>query len=467
MNDNWAIRVRNLSKMYRVFGKPSDIILEMVTRKPRHTQFWAIQDVSFDVERGQVVGIIGRNGAGKTTLLRIIADTLDKTSGSVEIRGKVSAIMALGTGFNLELDGRENILLGGMCLGMSRVETLRKMDSIIDFSGLEAFIDQPVKTYSSGMLSRLAFSTAVSIDPDILIIDEALATGDMAFIAKSYARIREIATSGATVLFVTHALQTIYDLCHSAILLEGGRVLAMGEPRQVGHVYEQQVYKEMADLKPKLVPIISTIEGSDQGREAKHVDLPINNLSQDASDALSSIAVASSSAGDQPKFKKSLHDAEIVELILLDNKGKSVIHLHQGERYTIRISVLCYRDFESISVGFRIQTPGGTTIYGTSSAPQGKKIKARAGETVAVDFDFVCMIATGSYFIGAGAAEQLGELSEHYHYVMIHFQADAVSIEVFGKNNFAGYIDLKCEIIAIRHKNIDQGKLISSTSINA
>jgi ABC-type polysaccharide/polyol phosphate transport system ATPase subunit len=413
-----AIRVSNLSKMFKIYSKPSDMLWELISGRPRHTEFWALKDVSFEVKCGEVVGVVGRNGAGKTTMLRILADTLDRSGGDVKVHGKVSAIMALGTGFNPELSGRENIIMGGLCLGLTKHEITRKMDEIIDFSGLEAFIDQPVKTYSSGMQAKLAFSTAVSVEPDIFIIDEALSAGDMAFTAKSHARIRQIATNGTTILLVTHALQIIYDLCHKAMLLENGRIIEMGEPRQVGYAYEQQMHREMAELNKKAAPTLS-----------------VGQLS-----------------GEEETLS-----ARVLDVSVLDARGKMVHQLYQDENYTIRVRALCNQSFEDISIGFRVQIPGGTAVYGTSTATQGIKVRAQACEIVSVDFDFVCSLASGAYFFCGGVAENLGEVSEHYHYNMIHFFAEAATVEVFGKNAFAGCVDLRSKIMAIRNESAASG----------
>ncbi len=234
------ISVQNVSKLYRIYDQPSGRLKEILLRGRRkyHRDFWALQEVSLEVETGEAVGIIGRNGAGKTTLLQIIAGVLQPTLGDVTVEGRVTALLELGSGFNLEYTGRENILLSGQILGFREEEMKRRMDVIVQFAELEDFVDQPVKTYSTGMLMRLAFASAIHVDPDVLIVDEALSVGDVYFQRKSLDRMEYFRKAGKTVLFVSHDPALVQRFCTRALWLEHGRVAMTGKAKEVVTAYQ-------------------------------------------------------------------------------------------------------------------------------------------------------------------------------------------------------------------------------------
>lgn len=241
-----SIKVESLSKCYQIYDRPRDRLMQMlaVGGKRFFREFWALRDVTFTVGRGETVGIIGRNGSGKSTLLQMICGTVSPTAGAIETRGRVAALLELGAGFNTEFTGRENVLLNAAILGFPREEMEAKMESVLAFSELGDFLDQPVKTYSSGMYSRLAFSTAIHVDPEILIVDEALAVGDARFVAKCMRRIKDIQEQGAAVLFVSHDVASVRTLCGRVIWLDKGRLVEQGDVFPVTGRYMEFMFKD-------------------------------------------------------------------------------------------------------------------------------------------------------------------------------------------------------------------------------
>ncbi len=243
-----AIRVNNLSKCYQLYNQPSDRLKQFLWRG-RHQyfrEFWALRDVSFEVGKGEVLGIIGRNGAGKSTLLQLLCGTLTPTSGNVEVNGRIAALLELGAGFNPEFTGRENVFMSAAILGLSPKEIEQRYEEIVDFSGIRDFIDQPVKTYSSGMYVRLAFSVATSVDPDILIVDEALSVGDGAFSRKSFDRIMALKEAGTTILFCSHSMYQIEVLCQQVLWLEHGQLRMLDKAGKVTSNYHSSLAMDSA-----------------------------------------------------------------------------------------------------------------------------------------------------------------------------------------------------------------------------
>ena len=245
-----AITVQDLGKQFRIYDRPGHLLSELVLRRPRHRTITALDGLSFTVARGEILGIVGRNGAGKSTLLKLLTGVLEPSSGAIEVHGKVSHLLELGGGFNPHYSGRENIYFGGACMGMSRREIDRKLDSIIAFSELSADIDRPFRTYSSGMQARLTFAVAISVDPEILIIDEWLAVGDARFALKCYEKIREFRDRGVTILFVTHNYDLLLELCDRGMVLDRGRLVHLGDPSSAVMNYHRIIYGVQARAEP-------------------------------------------------------------------------------------------------------------------------------------------------------------------------------------------------------------------------
>ena len=335
VNPDRAIVVSHLSKRFDLYAKPADMLWEMVRRHHRHEEYNALIDLSFDVGHGEVVGIVGRNGAGKSTLLKILTGTLEETSGTIAINGKVSAILELGTGFHPEYSGRDNILMGGLCLGMAKDEMKRKLDWVISFSELGGVIDRPFKTYSTGMQARLAFSTAVSVDPDILIVDEALSVGDAKFQRKCYQHMERLREQGRTILFVSHDPRPITGFCDRALLLEQGRLVADGDPRSVMNRYNKMLFDEES-----------------QPRSAE----PYSR--QDA--APPTVALEGTFTPSSSELRAGDGKAEIYDVALVDRNGRRASSVETGQPCRVVYWVRVHEPVDSIGFGFRFTTVQGT-----------------------------------------------------------------------------------------------------------
>jgi len=362
-----ALRVDDLSKTYTIYDHPRDRFVELLTGRSQGRLIHALRPISFAVERGQCIGIVGHNGSGKSTLLRIIAGVLSATTGSVAVNGRLTALLELGSGFNPEFTGRENVFFNAMLHGLSEREIEEKFDAIADFADIGDAMKRPIKTYSSGMFVRLAFAVSANLNPDILIVDEALAVGDVFFQQKCFERLRTLRDGGVTLLFVSHDGGSIQRLCDRAILLENGAAICDGNPKEVLDVY--------------------------LGRELHHREDHEVGETEEFIEVTSKGAVRS--AGD-------LIDWHVRVLDATDTPVESVL---SGRGVRIEAQVIFARGFDDPHIGFKIRDRMGVVVYGANTLTLGQPIgPVAAGESIAVSFTFEASIAPGEYSIALGIA---------------------------------------------------------------
>jgi ABC-type polysaccharide/polyol phosphate transport system ATPase subunit len=372
-----ALSVSNVSKQYRIYDRPGDRLKETLTRGrwKAHREFWALHEVSFELETGTTTGIVGPNGCGKSTLLQIIAGTLEPTHGHVWYEGRIAALLELGAGFNTEFTGIENIYLSAALYGFSRRRTEDLLPEIERFAEIGPFIHQPVKTYSSGMYVRLAFAIAVNVEPQLLLVDEALAVGDATFQHRCLRRIKEMQERGTTILFVSHDLGSVRALCSRAILLNNGGVVIDGKPSDVLNRYQR---------------IIMAREEAYQAQGAQ----------ASADEREPSPETYESGAPLRYTYRHGDRSAEILSVNLLDAELKPLELVETGEAVYIRVRVLFHRDVEEPVFGFLIRNRHGVHVYGTNTKLQGVNIgQVHSGEVVELSFAFNCRLGTDSFNI--------------------------------------------------------------------
>ena len=361
-----AVEFQGVSKSYAIYDAPGDRLKELLTfnRLKRHKDFWALHEVSFEVKRGETFCIVGENGSGKSTLLQMVAGILHPTSGSVEIKGRVSALLELGAGFNPEFSGRDNVYLNGSILGLTTRQIDQRYKEITAFAEIGDFIDQPVKTYSSGMVVRLAFAVAINVDPEILLVDEALAVGDIYFRQRCMRKVHELRQRGITILFVSHAVSDVKAIGDRVLWLDHGRMLDIGEPDRV-------ISKYLAAMTEKdSTYLLRKSEAGPQARAGGPVQAP---------EIVETIPNIDHRFGDGR--------AEIIGIAVLDEQGRQIHILEPSSRILVRISVRAKGDVPMPIVGFMLRNQLGMDFSGTNTAREGHELAPlQAGDVTTVDF---------------------------------------------------------------------------------
>jgi len=432
MDKNLAISVQGVSKIYKLYDKPIDRLKEAVslTHKSYHRDFFALSDISFDVKKGETVGIIGTNGSGKSTILKIITGVLSPTTGTAEVSGNISALLELGAGFNSEYTGLENIYMNGTMMGFSRQEMERRMDDILRFADIGDFVNQPVKTYSSGMFVRLAFALAINVDPEILIVDEALSVGDVFFQAKCYRRMEEMMKNGTTILMVSHDMGSIIKYCDKVVLLNRGHFVAQGEAGKMVDLYKKILANQTDELAEALI---------EEKKEA--LGLPVETT------------VSDKRMKDRMNLNPEVQEygdgrASFEDFGTLDARGNVTNLLLKGEMFTIRERVRFHAPIENPIFTYTLRDKKGTDITGTNTLFEGTEIKpVKDGDVYMVSFRQKMNLQGGEYLLSMSCTGY--ENGEH---VVYHRLYNVLSLTVISNKNTVGFYDMGSEVEAVREE---------------
>ncbi len=431
MSSEVAIRVKNISKCFEMYDKPHHRLQQMLCMGKRrfYKEFWALKNIDFEVKKGECVGVIGRNGAGKSTLLQIITGTLTPTTGSVELKGRVAALLELGSGFNPEFTGRENVFMNAAILGLSRKETEACYQQIIDFADIGDFIHQPVKTYSSGMKVRLAFAVQIMVEPDILIVDEALSVGDMFFQQKCYHHLRKLCEQGMTLFFVSHNLATVRSLCERAVYLKNGRMSAIGDSKEICDLY----WNDSTEKTPAAPA--AALPSSAQTKERAHDRVPFRidaNLSKRLSDRVGSM------------------DLEITAVDIYNAAGKTIATAAHGEMLKVVASFRANRDVPAgASYAFSARTATSSGLLLMASNLYGMLLPAmKAGEQHTIETEFENPFFIGSLFFSFSLKPEQ-EVEVYYDHIFNAALLHAVAAAEMKKLGAAGLFFIKAPRLSL------------------
>ena len=416
-----AISVKNVSKCFKRYARPVDRLQEiLLPGKSRADEFWALQDINLEVPKGQTLGIVGRNGCGKSTLLQIIAGTLTPTTGEVGVNGRVSALLELGSGFNPEFTGRQNVFFNGRLLGLSQKEIEDRFDEIASFADIGDFIDQPAKTYSSGMFVRLAFAVAVNVAPEVLIVDEALAVGDVVFQHRCMRRMRTLMDSGVTTLFVSHDSGAIKTLCNSAVMLHQGKIYSSGLPNAVIIDYMKLVTEEelgLAQLDSEKQPNGQ----ADNNGQANHTE------QQNNSEELPQTDVLAQQSQNNVKLTRRGNRKALIEDVKLLNQFAECTNecpvFGFNEEVTLVVNLKLYEPLQGCIVGFFVCNKNGLEILGSNTFEENFPIdKLEPGDRLNIQFKFKLPLRTASYSLTVAGAESYTSITFDWLDNIIVFQ---------------------------------------------
>ncbi|WP_026526814.1 ABC transporter ATP-binding protein [Butyrivibrio sp. VCD2006] len=445
MDKDIAIQVTDLTKMYKLYNKNSDRLKDALglLKGDSCTEHLALNHVNLTVKKGETIGIIGTNGSGKSTILKIITGVLSQTSGTVEVDGHISALLELGAGFNLEYNGIDNIYLNGMMIGFSEEEIEARMDAILEFADIGDYVYQPVKTYSSGMFVRLAFAVAINIDPEILIVDEALSVGDVFFQAKCYHKFEEFKKQGKTILFVSHDLSTISRYCDRAVLLNQGVILGEGTPKKMIDIYKQVLVGQYPlpenDFK-SLLEDDDIREAAGKKADGKKADkTATKDKAEDNEEGKGTIAF-----GEQnPELLEYGNSgAQISEIFITDSKGLKTNSIIKGSEFTIHMKVKFLKDISAPIFAYTIKNIMGIEITGTNSMVEKAFLEpVKAGDEKYITFKQRMLLQGGDYLISFGVTG-----FEQDDFVVYHRLYDALSITVVSDKNTVGYVDMESAV---------------------
>lgn len=453
-DSEYAISVKDVTKVYRLYEKPIDRLKESmsISHKNYHRDFYALNGLSFQVKKGETVGIIGTNGSGKSTILKIITGVLTPTTGEVGVNGKISALLELGAGFNMDYTGIENIYMNGTMMGYTKKEMDAKLQDILDFAEIGDFVYQPVKTYSSGMFVRLAFALAINVDPEILIVDEALSVGDVFFQAKCYRRMEEIRQNGTTILMVTHDMGSIIKYCDKVVLLNRGEFVSEGAPGHMVDLYKKILAGQMESLKAELAKEAGRPDGAGDGSQGADQERQVRISGFSGSGVPGNIEQESVREGlmkDQLtiNFDRTEYGdgrAEIYDLGLFDERGSITNLLLKGEMFTIKECIRFHADIQAPIFTYTIKDKKGSDLTGTNTMFEGTDIKpVKRGDRYEVEFGQKMTLQGGEYLLSMSCTGF--EQGEH---VVYHRLYNVTNITVISNKNTVGVYDMESRIKA-------------------